>query len=1412
MEDFNAFLKQTFSAELKRQFPGQSLDPDQTYVNEIGPNSGHVIESRPLTEVALIAIQQGASPTYDLGRFGLYRSSGAADSDRIGGHEALIKLEKAIDATRNGIEQKYRIHVMQSQYPSASPTELSRLKEYETLRADDGAAMERQLGALATRQGYAASRIRDYVQEQTGSLIDPDQIKVRATFATAPAVTSRDQTLTELALQGPFAEGVTFRLTPPPPGAAAPSSEVTAALTPEVLKTMLNQLDVNSGYVDALRQQFNSAETANALIDAIDSRAQHAAYSARLTRKLSADDYQLIQSVRAVSGNEDPSSASQLGGLTLLVDNKLNVRDQLKDILIYHDATPGNQRFVMYAPGAPDKEFYSANSEDGLSRVVHNWTKTDVGRRYLANQLDPDNRQKGLAFFEKGLGWKLPSEGDGTPTVNWKEFSGVPYLARLGDAAAERGRAQVAEAEAAVRPSWYANASADERKQFDLLNVAAKAATENYQREVNPQSFREYAHKLVQDSVNARLKVRGTNLQVDPDKVEVEVDGKWRTLTDVVTYGYRESSGFNFAQLAKFRATDGQDVSALNDPKTREGQLMRGDIDALARRLYVGSQYINETRGAILSVRTGQRRDLHQTATAAMMRRDALEAKLNRHLTSGQYKAVAALIDQWGERDNASARDIAAGTAPGFYQFKLNDKDVRGVYALRTANSVNSQLDELVYTPGGPDGKTFRSRDEIKASLAKFAAHPYREMLDYFTQRMSYDDRKVPAIRDLAWEIEHKEKPGIRTDTSQRIMGKTHLEFDRSVQLLIDDVDATTKSRGEVIGDLAWDGINYAVMAVTLPYGLAAGLPALTRLAQLPKLAGQVANGFKAFPWHLPYQTISAATGGGTAGKSFADGVSAMQDGDRAAALEHFVSGVLDFAGAAGDILDASKGFKKLTGRVKPLTTVATGEPNAASSSAAASNVGNAATAQTSTIRSSFHTPLPSGTQTIWTDGYMKDVVQIQPHDAPSSRYFVRDGNGYFEVAPDKDNQTLRLVDPRKGNRQMYFEPIRKNAQGQWVRNNLIGHHGGTRNSIELNRLSREDWGNIPNNDRPVNYQDIVYDDFDEGVYSYTKKDGSKIYTYKQDGEYYDFDNNAWSPPERYEYSKIKTWKSSEADDQYYQIEYFIEGVGNIEDWKLNRAREGFKSGQYIPPILVKSMPSGKFRVIDGHNRLQVARELGMTRIPYVLESSVTSSGLTLRTWGHTPIYYETKTNLPGHGGQAAVSLRGYTDNYRGKGEPAILTHGGYRVIDGGMLYYARGTKITDFSPPNGPVVTQQFNSEAFVQPDEFVRLMRIEHGIDLRAGGNTGNGPLRLIACFASKGGADSAAQKLANATGRRVYAYSDLPVRAPDISAFDGNPSANVYGMHTGARKYLIQARNFIMGRRGVDLDKLNKKVFNP
>ncbi|WP_218165101.1 hypothetical protein, partial [Burkholderia ubonensis] len=150
--------------------------------------------------------------------------------------------------------------------------------------------------------------------------------------------------------------------------------------------------------------------------------------------------------------------------------------------------------------------------------------------------------------------------------------------------------------------------------------------------------------------------------------------------------------------------------------------------------------------------------------------------------------------------------------------------------------------------------------------------------------------------------------------------------------------------------------------------------------------------------------------------------------------LEHFMSASWDLAGAAGDLVGGElKGAKVSATLLAEIPGRRFGGTAAATETSAAAHAVRANT-MTTVVDSVLHADLPSGTRTIRTDGHMKDVIEISQRGERSH---------YFEVKPDHVNSTLRLVDPRKGGQQMYFEPVVKNESGQWVYHADVSLRGG---------------------------------------------------------------------------------------------------------------------------------------------------------------------------------------------------------------------------------------------------------------------------------------------------------------------------------------------------------------------------------
>lgn len=129
---------------------------------------------------------------------------------------------------------------------------------------------------------------------------------------------------------------------------------------------------------------------------------------------------------------------------------------------------------------------------------------------------------------------------------------------------------------------------------------------------------------------------------------------------------------------------------------------------------------------------------------------------------------------------------------------------------------------------------------------------------------------------------------------------------------------------------------------------------------------------------------------------------------------------------------------------------------------------------------------------------------------------------------------------------------------------------------------------------------------------------------------------------------------------------------------------------------------------------------------------------------------------------------RGYTDNFRGTGEEAILLHG---RPDGTLRYGTMG----HLNPPQ---------PGTWATPATFVSDSNTIWGLNLSAG----NGPIHLLSCYAKRG----AAQNLAKATGRPVWGYSSRPTITQSL-AFIENPNYTVSVAYRAfdPRKYLRGTR---------------------
>lgn len=101
----------------------------------------------------------------------------------------------------------------------------------------------------------------------------------------------------------------------------------------------------------------------------------------------------------------------------------------------------------------------------------------------------------------------------------------------------------------------------------------------------------------------------------------------------------------------------------------------------------------------------------------------------------------------------------------------------------------------------------------------------------------------------------------------------------------------------------------------------------------------------------------------------------------------------------------------------------------------------------------------------------------------------------------------------------------------------------------------------------------------------------------------------------------------------------------------------------------------------------------------------------------------------------------GFADNYRGKGEPALELHGEWDNDKSGQIFYEKGYNIYNI---DGSVNLTEIKTDGSVT-SAVDAILYHEH-IDLKADCR----PLRLMACYAAKGGdISSAVSKLYEQNG---------------------------------------------------------------
>jgi len=178
------------------------------------------------------------------------------------------------------------------------------------------------------------------------------------------------------------------------------------------------------------------------------------------------------------------------------------------------------------------------------------------------------------------------------------------------------------------------------------------------------------------------------------------------------------------------------------------------------------------------------------------------------------------------------------------------------------------------------------------------------------------------------------------------------------------------------------------------------------------------------------------------------------------------------------------------------------------------------------------------------------------------------------------------------------------------------------------------------------------------------------------------------------------------------------------------------------------------------------------------------------------------------------VVTDGYNSNYRGKGMEALVLHGSQRQPgEPGRVWYQSGRQVHLWETPETFLLPETFAFSQEVTPAQLVHYLKQDQGLDLvssAVGGQGSSDPLYLLSCRATEGGSNSAAQGLADATGREVRAHSRYPQLVQEPDALASNAAGpRAYPAHP--LRTLIRLRNQLRPR-ATHPDQLLHKKFVP
>ncbi|TMU76083.1 toxin [Pseudomonas fluorescens] len=545
-----------------------------------------------------------------------------------------------------------------------------------------------------------------------------------------------------------------------------------------------------------------------AITQMLDQRIVALAHTAVLQGHLLDSDLQLIERLRDGS---DP----RLRAATLSLHGA-----QLQDlwVLRQNDDSGTLKRLLLCTPQAPrDQQFQAFDSERECQSHLLGWARhSDVAESmagYLISRAPMRFRAKvrhvlaGLSFKPEALEHhKVTFDHTGSHLDCLRAMADHVLATRIDDY--DFGT-----------PAWYRSTSAANRRKLTTLSEDAEGALRAFNSHALSGSrfpaFDDYVHEQAKISLNRLLK-RAAN-DVDPDTVwafaPTSIVRSWtpKPLTYTALYrdGYADGIGFldeKFSRSARFRGPQGIDISNLTAQ----------NVARSVTGVWIGQRYINKVKAELQSS-TSEGYDFRRNATLAITQRQmksaALECQLQGHIASHDLQWLEQSIDSMAETSGALRTT-----------YPIHRLMIDGEWVLDAWLFSHGDNPVLLYTPEAPDGVALR-----EARLFNYLLQQQSGMLEYLTSRVGVSARTrvrrhLENIRKGLPKDLNKTTPSpARYDSTRAVAAVSNLRtalYDMKLQRRIDDVNATTTSRSEMIASLVWTSVEWITAIATAPFPL----------------------------------------------------------------------------------------------------------------------------------------------------------------------------------------------------------------------------------------------------------------------------------------------------------------------------------------------------------------------------------------------------------------------------------------------------------------------------------------------------------------------------------------------------------------------------------------------------------------